>query len=305
MNNSSALVSSRIGWALLLGLAVTTTGPVASAAILLNDTFADGNRTSTSLPTNSAVWVSHAAATTTAPGSVAFTQSTGSQKLWTHFATDGAETDLAVGDKLIATIDFTPRGALYANNSRGFRFGLFNDPTDAQLASDVNSDDGQGRWTDSTGYAVLIAPNSTAGSGANIQLGKRTGTGSLLGSTGTYALSSGGAQIVNALDTKYTLTFELERAAADVMNLSFSIADANGVISSHSVVDDPTGAAALGTGPIATTFEQLFFRFSTAATTSDVVDIHRIQIEHVGAIPEPATAGVALISAAALLRRRR
>ena len=305
MNNSSVLAPSRLGWALMLGLAVTTTGPVASAAILLNDTFADGNRTSTSLPTDSAVWVSHAADTVVGPGSVAFTQGTGSKKLWTHYATDGAEVDLAVGDKLIATIDFTPRGALYANTSRSFRFGLFNDPTDAQLASDTNSDDGGGRWSDSTGYAVLLALNNDGAGGTGAQVGKRTGTGSLLGSTGLYTLSSGGSPIVNALDTQYTLTLELERAATDVMNVSFSIADAGGVISSHSVIDDPTGAAALGAGPIATKFEQLFFRFSSAATTSDIVDINRIQVEHVVAVPEPATAAIALMGVATLLRRRR
>lgn len=304
MNKNSVLVPSRIGLALMLGLAVTTTGPVASAAILLNDTFADGTRTDTSLPTESAVWVSHAADTVVTPGSVAFTQGTGSKKLWTHYATDGAEVDLAVGDKLIATIDFTPRGALFANTSRGFRFGLFNDPTDAQLMSDTNSDDGGGRWTDSSGYAVLFAPNS-GGPGTSAQVGKRTGVGSLLGSTGLYTLSSGGTPIVNTLDTKYTLTLELERAATSVMNVSFSIADAGGIISSHSVIDDPTGAAALGAAPISTKFEQLFFRFSTAATTSNIVDINRIKVEHVAAIPEPATAAIALVGAAALLRRRR
>src|SRR5690606_5415452 len=126
-----------------------------------------------------------------------------------------------------------------------------------------------------------------------------------LGSTGVYTTSSGGSPIVNALDTQYTLTLELERAATDVMNVSFSIADAGGVISSHSVVDDPTGAAALGAGPIATSFEQLFFRFSSAATTADVIDINRIQVEHVAAIPEPATAAIALVGVGALMRRRR
>jgi hypothetical protein len=288
----------------MLGLAVTTTGPVASAAILLNDTFADSDRTNTSLPTESAVWVSHAADTVVGPGSVAFTQSSGSKKLWTHYATDGAEVDLAVGDKLIATIEFTPRGGLYANTSRSFRFGLFNDPTDAQLMSDTNSDDGGGRWTDSTGYAVLIALNNNAGGGTGAQVGKRTGVGSLLGSTGVYTLGSGGSPIVNALDTQYTLTLELERAATDVMNVSFSIADAGGIISSHSVIDDPTGAAALGAGPIATTFEQLFFRFSNNTTTADVIDINRIQVEHI-TIPEPTTVAITLVGVAALLRRRR
>jgi hypothetical protein len=305
MNKNSVLAPSRIGLALMLGLAVTTTGPVASAAILLNDTFADGSRVETNLPNESAVWLSHAGSTAVGPGSVAFTQSASSQKLWTHFAADGAEVNLAVGDTLIATIDFTPRGGLYANTSRGFRFGLFNDPTDAQLMADVNSDDGQGRWSDSTGYAVLLALNSDGAGGTGAQLGKRTGSGSLLGSTGVYSLITGGSPVVNAVDTQYTLTLELERAATDVMNVSFSIADAGGIISSHSVIDDPTGAAALGAGPIATTFEHLFFRFSNNTTSADVIDINRIQVEHVAAIPEPATAAIALVGAAALLRRRR
>ncbi|QDU89776.1 hypothetical protein Pla175_31710 [Pirellulimonas nuda] len=287
---------------------------ISSAAVILDDTFADGSRGETSLPNESAVWASHAGGVTMGAGSLAFNQTTssGSQKLWTHFAADGAEIELAVGDQLIATIDFTPRVALYDNSSTSFRFGLFNDPTDPQVASDTNSDGGGSGapWTDSTGYAVQIALTTGATASNNASVGKRTdqANSSLLGSSGAYTSTSGGAQIVNVLDTQYTMTLALTRSAADVMDVAFSIADAGGVISTHSITDDPNGVAAFGTGPIATKFEQLFFRFSNNTTTADVIDFGRFKIEHVQgqAVPEPASlALLGLCGAAAVAVRRR
>lgn len=116
-------------------------------------------------------------------------------------------------------------------------------------------------------------------------------------------LCSGGNDIVNSLDTLYTLTLKLERTAANVMNVTFSIADTGGVISTHSITDDPDGTAELGTGPISTTFEQLFFRFSDNTSTADAIDLSRIKVEHIR-IPEPTSltliglGGSALVGAA-------
>ncbi len=279
-------------------------GAMAGAEVLLNDTFADGSRTETSLPNESAVWISHPDGVTMGTGSLAFDQTatSGSQKMWTYFTPNGSPVSLGVGEQLIATIQFTPRVTLYDKSSKNFRFGLFYDPTDDQYWSDANSDDGNGRWGDSTGYAVHF-PLSSGPSSANSSVGKRVPdlTSSLLGSGSAYpGLSSGGDKFTVTLDTLYTLTLALDYQAVDQMLVTFSIADALGVISTNSIVDDGTfGGHDMG---IYTQFDQLFFRFSEAAGTADVLDFHSIKVEHI--IPEPASIALLGVGAIAVLKRR-
>ncbi len=259
----------------------------ASAEVLLDDTFADGTRDNTALPTESNVWVSHSDGVTMSTGSLLFDQtvSSGSQKMWTHFAPDGSPVELAVGDQLIATIEFTPRTMLYDNSSNSFRVGLFNDPTDPQVLLDTN-DDGGGEgdpWTDAEGYGVQLALSTGVSATDNANVGKRTdlANSSLMGSSGAWTFSSDGDDIVNTLDVLHTITLALTRTAEDQMEFAFTIADPDGVISTHTIVDDPNGSGEFGTDPIATTFDQLFFRFSNNTSTADALEFSRFRVEHV------------------------
>jgi hypothetical protein len=211
-----------------------------------------------------------------------------------------------VGQQLVTTIEFIPRGALYDNSSRSFRVGLFHDPTDAQVMSDTN-DDGGGTgdpWTDSTGYGVQIALSTGATASTSANVGKRTdqANNSLMGSSGAWTFDSGGADIVNTLDTLYTITLELDRTAVDVMNFTFTISDAGGVISTHSITDDPNGSGAFGTDPIATQFDHLFFRFSKASETADALEFTRFKVE---LVPEPSTFALLGLGGLALAFARR
>lgn len=263
-------------------LAVSVVG---TADVLLNDALVDADRTETALPDESAVWVSHPAGVTMGAGSLSFDQtvSSSSQKMWTYFTLNGNPVSMAVGDQLIAMIEFTPRTALYETTSKNFRFGLFNDPTNDQRMEDFNSDSGGtgDPWADSTGYAVHF-PLSSGPSASNASVGKRiTGLStSLLGSGSAYpGIASGGASIVATLDTQYTLTFTLNRTSETQMEVTFAIADAGGVISTQTIIDDGTFGGQ--TVPIYTNFDQLFFRYSSAAGTADVLDFHSIKIEHI------------------------
>src|SRR5581483_5667709 len=65
----------------------------ANATVLLNDTWADGTRTNTNLPTDSADYAGltagpPAATLTAAPGKLAAVPGTSSYKLWTYFTSD-------------------------------------------------------------------------------------------------------------------------------------------------------------------------------------------------------------------------
>lgn len=280
-------------------MAVALIGTVSSAEVLLNETWADGSRVETNLPTESAFWVGRPDQVTMGTGSLAYSVGTSSEKLWTYFTPNGSPVSLNVGEKLIATIAFSPEGALYNQTSRNFRFGLFNDPTDDQLLSDTNNDGGgDGRWTDSTGYAVQFSIGETAASTS--QVGKRTDqtNSSLLGSSGAYAWgSSGGTAIGCTLGTVYTMTLTLDYQAADLMQVDFAFTGGNVNIAA-SLTD--TG---LGGDPIWTDFDQLFFRPSKRDGVADVLNLQSITIEHV--IPEPATMALLGLGGLLAIRRKR
>jgi hypothetical protein len=281
-------------------LAVST---VCSAQVLLYDTFADGSRGQTNLPNESAVWASGASAVTMGSGSLAYAQSTSSRRLWTYFAPNGSPVSLGVGEQLVATIEFTPRGGLYDVNNKNFRFGLFYDPTSSQILADGATDSGGSGnpWEDSTGYAVQFPLSSGLTTSASASVGKRIAglNTSLLGSNNAYpGQTSGGSPVVAAVDTLYTLMLVLDRVAADQMQVTYAIANAAGVIATHSILDDGTfGGNAV---PIYTQFDQLAFRFSSASGTADVLDFHSIRIDY---IPEPAT--MALLGLGGLLALKR
>lgn len=287
----------------LSGSAVTV--PVFAGMVLLNDSFTDGDRTDTNLPNESAVWVSHPSGVTMAPGSMKYDQTAtgGSQKMWTYFTANGSPLTLMnIGDRLVVSISYKPEGSLYDSSSRGFRFGVFNDPTDAQVLEDVNDDGGGGSdpWTDSTGYGVQMSLSMGPNNTDDANVGKRTdqANSSLMGSSGAWTFDSGGADTVHTLNTKHTAKLELERSAVDIMDVTFTLSDPNGVIATHSIQDAPNGAADFGTDPIATTFDQIFLRFSSNTLTADVLDFGGTFYVEYFPVPEPSALALALIGMA-------
>src|ERR1041384_8030214 len=98
------------------------------AAVLLDDTWADGNRTNTSLPTDCAWFASSATSLTAAPGAMTGIPSTiSSRTWWTYFTTNAAApVSLNVGETLKATLVFVPSGVTGLKSLFSLRFGLFN-----------------------------------------------------------------------------------------------------------------------------------------------------------------------------------
>lgn len=217
--------------------------------------------------------------------SLVYAQESINKKLWTYFRPEDNPVTLGVGERLIATIEFAPRGALYDNSIHGFRFGLFNDPTNNHILTYVDKDSGgkTDPWTDATGYGVQIALSRGPTKKAKPNVGKRTDLTytSLMGSVNAWTFSGGGDPVITVLDTRYTLTLMLDRIAEDQMQVTFTMADADGVITSHTILDDPSVTGEFGSGPIATDFDQLFLRFSTADSTADSLEFYRFAIEYI------------------------
>src|SRR5579859_6034073 len=92
------------------------------AVVILDDTWADGNRSNTSLPTNAAWYASSGSALTATTGSMTLTIGGSAVLAVSYFTTNAANpVQLTVGDTLLTTITFTFNGVAAANTSQGFR----------------------------------------------------------------------------------------------------------------------------------------------------------------------------------------
>jgi hypothetical protein len=227
---------------------------------------------------------------------------------------------MSVGDTLTASMTFVLPNAITGSTStpsRDVRIGLFTDPTDARVQSDVNSDGGGtgNPWQDSTGYAVLIPLNSTLTTSSNLfQLGKRTTSNtSLLGSTGgVYATATaGGAVIAWQQNVSYTVQLSLTEVSALRMDVTANLLQGATLLSTQTVSDLGTtfGSTAVAAGglpgsqSIYTNFDQLFFRMSGNTETSEF-DFSNFQINY-QPVPEPTGLSLLLLGAFPLLGRRR
>jgi hypothetical protein len=301
------------GWRCTAAAAMTVVGLAAGSAsanvVLLNDTFADGSRTETNLPNESAVYASHPDAVTMGPGSLSYSQSTSSQRLHTYFAPVGNPVSVGVGEQLLAEIDFYARDGLGTSTSRNFRVGLFHDPDGTHVTTDgYNDAGGSGNpWANAEGYSAFFPLSSSPGTTNLFQIGKRTVTDgsqtSLMGAGAAWTqASAGGGVVTAALNNLYTLAIELDRISTDQMNVTYTLSDASGVLATQTVVDSTDASSHLGIGAPYVNFDMLAFRFSAANGTADRLEFTRFHVEH---IPEPAALSLVGLAGLMLGRRRR
>ncbi len=318
--------------AVLFGLMVTSQ---CYGGLLLDDTWADGNRSSVNLPTDSPTWIGQTAgngSNNVSPGSLNFVLPTNSLKVWTYFTSDlsapdgnqphNSVTQLNVGDMLTAETSFRmPTGAsTTAGNGKNYRVGMFFDPTGARVQSDTNSDGGGtgNPWSDATGYIVQL-PIHGSNSGNNpIQIGKRTTSNtSLAGSSGAYAFATTGgtSYAMSGINTVYTVQLMLNVVSATQLDVTASVLQGNTVLSTHTVSDTGTvfggtniaGGLLPGSQSIYTKFDQLFVRNSDSTQvnpqTNGEFSFTNFRIDH-KQVPEPTTLVFALFGGVTLVTLR-
>lgn len=259
----------------------------ATAAVLVNDTWADGSRGETSLPMESAWYASSASGTPTLSaslnaltGNVRMFETNAGSRLWiTHFTEAGAPTELGPGETLKAILVFRPAGVNNASTSRGLRFGLFNfsEPGARRVSADgFSTGDGAGApGANVTGYIINMNFAQDFGIANPLQIMKRTdlATNNLMGRLQAYtALGSGGGAVGRAGfrdGVTYTLEFAVKRLESDA-EISAKFSDDAGWSISHTVTDSMAPNVR---------FDGFGMRPNSAADTADAFTFSRFTVE--------------------------
>jgi hypothetical protein len=301
-----------------IALAVAGIGSsAADAAVVVNDTFADADRTDPASPTYSEYGTDSDADTniesswygttttlsTPAAGTLRGTVGTGSSSWTTYFTPEATPITLAnTGDQFTVTWTFTPTTVNSTNVSQGLRVALVNWPESGLARQTADGNPGTAAYG---GYALFINMGQTIGHANPFQLLERTDP-----NTATALLSASGSW--TALDdeeatgttgyvdgTSYTFTFTATRTAAGELDILSTMSGGSlGGDGTHSV-------AFTDTTPNTFTFDTFSLRPSSAALTAAQFDTSLFRVDTNVPIPEPTSLALVGAGAAALLRRRR
>jgi hypothetical protein len=295
-----------------LAIVIASIAPAAlQAAIIVNDSWADGGRGNGADAQDTNWWTSSSSAgIEVAVGSLGLVTGTSGRGIHAIFPT---QTLANVGDKLVATYTFTTPATVGTPGSGAFRAGLFDTLGRAGLDADVPSSSGSPNtlygWF-STGSAALpgYMMDMDVGSGGTEDLNFRqhdtvqtatTPTGRLMGTTTGFTSIGSGPDGVYAFapNTSYTGSLTMTRSSATELQVTGTLGAA-----SHTVTD-PFDSASFGMLAFWAN-SNTFGSSATAGTADNGIDFTNVTIEFIP-IPEPASLGLAAIAALAAASRAR
>lgn len=285
-----------------LFLAAVMTPVMASATVVVDDSWADGGRNNGADPLDTDWWTSTTStAIEVGTGYLGLVSGGSGRGIHGTFSAQA----LNVGDTLTASFTFVTPATVGANKSAGFRAGLFNSAgSSGSLAADLSASSGSPNmlYQNVTGYTAVLDVNLAAG-GELLGVSERSNlaSGQLLATTADFtSLGSGGSAYTFAAGTSYTGVLSLTRTGADTLDLTtalyqgatllstFTATDSTGIVPSFDVLAFQVGSATFGSA-------------NTVGAANNGIDFTNINIEYVAAaVPEPASvalmlAGLALV----------
>ena len=210
--------------AALLGVVAALLPMIAGAAVIVSDSFADGNSQNQDLANNSIRIFKGRADTARidAPGSVTFDiVTTSSEAFWGYFTNPGSPVSLNIGDKLAVSGTFVLTGFVGGD----VRFGLF-DSQGTRNTADLTGGQNNATFVGDPGYAVQF---QTSGTGAPFTLYRRANlTGAnpfnTLGDFTAITPATGATTRQTLVsETPYTLTYTVERLSASDTRVTFKV----------------------------------------------------------------------------------
>jgi PEP-CTERM motif len=286
----------------------------ASAALIVNDTWQDADRSDPAAPTYSengvdsdtdtdieSAWFvggSGGAALNATQGNMQMDVN-GSSASWTTFFTPDHKKVLLAndGDFVKATWTFTTGDVNASNTSQNFRLAFLETPDGTRITSDAAPNDAA---FDGAAYAMFMNMGETTGRSTSFELKKRSllTTSNLLSSSGNWSTSLGNG-LGNALpgyadNTEYTFTISATRNASDGLDLVATMSGGNiggtGLVSVSATDASPNGFG----------FDTFSLRPSNDTTTATEFNASLFSVEtNARVVPEPAT--LALLGLGSLL----
>lgn len=315
--NCNALQHATLGWLARCSLvvAVVAMAHTANAAIIVNDSWADGGRGNGADPLDSNWWTSSSTAgIEVAVGSLGMVTGTSGRGIHTVFPT---QTLANVGDKLVATYTFTTPATIGSGAAGGFRAGLFDTLGRAGLDADVNASSGTPNSLYGWGTGASPVGPGTAGlPGYMLDMDVGTGsedlsfrahdagtvnpTGRLMGTTTGFAqISPTGPDgaFTFAPNTSYTGSMTLQRISATDMQITGTLGAAT-----HTVTDafDSTSVGMLAFWANS----NVFGSSGTAGQADNGIDFTNVKIEFIP-VPEPTSIVLLMFSALLAVGTRR
>jgi pectin methylesterase-like acyl-CoA thioesterase len=265
---------------LIISIVVLALPWIASAASVVNDTFADGNSQNQDLPNNS-IRIFNGRATTTvrtdAVGSVTFNIASagGAEAFWGYFTNPGSPVTLNVGDKLTVagTFTFTAFGA----NSQDIRFGVLNSQG-TRNANNLNGGMSESTFTGDTGYALDFFPSGTGTPFSILRRTNLSGTNVFNSIADFTAIPGSGATTRQTLASNipYTLTYSIERLSAT--DTKISVAVTGGTLSNLNFTSVESSATPN------TAFDYFAFRIP-GATFAQAIKFTNWAVDYTAALP--------------------
>ena len=295
---------------LAIGLAILSQ-PLQAASIIVNDSFADGDRASTGA-LDADWWSSSQTSGSNVQADIGgLTLVTGSSGRGMH-ATFAAQT-LDIGDSITVTYSFTTPQTIGTNRNTGFRIALM-DLNNPGLAADQSSSSSSVNplYVGQPGYFTGFDVDSTGGGSQDVDFRKHDVTdpgGRFLGTTSEWDSlgSSSDAGYSFSGNTDYVGVFSITRTGADSLDLFSSLSQGGTLLDSHTESDN---------SDIANNFGMLGFwvnsnTFGSSNSAGDPdngLTFTNVLIEStVSPIPVPAAAwlfGSALIGLSVVRRKR-
>jgi hypothetical protein len=291
-----------------------TMAPTVGAALIVDDSWADGGRTNGADPLDSNWWTSASTnGIEVSVGSLGMVTGSSGRGIHTIFPT---QTLANVGDSLIARYTFTTPATVGGGSGSGaFRAGLFDTLGRAGLDADVSSSSGSpnslyGYFATNTVGLPGYMLDMDVGTGTedlshrqhDTPVTASTPTGRLMGTTtGFTQLSPTGPDAVYtfAPNTTYTGSMKLTRVSATDMQITSTLGNA-----SHSNTD-AFDSASIGMLAFWAN-SNIFGSSANPGEANNGVDFSNVQIEFIP-VPEPATLsmlGCAVLLFVARMQRR-
>lgn len=265
------------------------------ATVLLDETFADGTRTTQSPPTSLDWFASVSGQVTTEVGSVSILGSSTARSLVGYFTSGGygSPQSLSIGDDLTISFDFTFTGTLGTGTGNLIRYGIYNSDGGTQFTAD-NADPAT-----LVGYGGYMASinniNGTTQGFINTEIYERNTAGAarLIVNTGSYTKQASGTYQAASFTVGLTYHFEVSVSRTDSSTVQIDSEISGGDLSS------PITASFTDTTSTYTAFDTIAFTSFGGASSSgsSQTTFSNIKVT-LTAIPEPSA--LALLGLAGL-----